>query len=295
MQEKERLLIVGCGDVARRALPALRARYAVHALARSPQRARELVAAGVTVHRGDLDRAESLASLAGVADCVLHLAPPDAADAEARDGRTRRLVEALSLRGMLPRRLLYLGTSGVYGDCGGARVDEARPLRPYTARARRRADAEQVIAQWSAGTGVASVVLRAPGIYAADRLPLAHLRRGTPVLREQDDVYTNHIHADDLAAIVVLALAQAPAGAVYNVCDDSEMKMGAWFDLVADRAGLARPPRVARSAAARHIAPQLLSFMSESRRLDNARLKAQLRYRLRYPTVHEGVPACVEV
>src|SRR5690606_24646197 len=151
-----------------------------------------------------------LASLAGVADLVAHLAPPGRTSA--RDERTRNLLQALS-RGMLPRRLLYLSTSGVYGDCGGARVDESRPLAPQTERARRRADAERQLADWPADT----VILRVPGIYAADRLPLERLQRGTPVLRAEDDVYTNHIHAEDLAGALVVALAHAPAGAVYNV------------------------------------------------------------------------------
>lgn len=293
----ERLLIVGCGDIARRALPALRARYAVHALVRSARDAEMLRAAGITVHAGDLDRPESLAVLAGMAHHLLHLAPPNPqgggdADGE-RDERTRHLIAALSSHGMLPRRVVYISTSGVYGDCRGEWVDETRALAPGSARARRRVDAERIITQWAAQSGIESVILRVPGIYAADRLPLDRLRRGTPVLRDEDDVYTNHIHADDLAAIIVLALEGAPAGAVYNASDDSEMKMGEWFDLVAERAGLAHPPRVTRAEAARHIPANLLSFMSESRRLSNARLKAQLRYRFRYPTVRDGVPVRV--
>jgi nucleoside-diphosphate-sugar epimerase len=131
--------------------------------------------------------------------------------------------------------------------------------------------------------------LRVPGIYAADRLPLERLRAGTPVLRAEDDVYTNHIHADDLAMIVARALEdEAPAG-VFNANDDSGLKMGEWFDLVADLYGLPRPPRIPRSEAAGKIPPGLLSFMSESRRLDNRRLKQVLGVRLRYPTVHEGL------
>jgi nucleoside-diphosphate-sugar epimerase len=133
------------------------------------------------------------------------------------------------------------------------------------------------------------VVLRVPGIYAADRLPLERLRAGTPVLRASDDVYTNHIHAGDLAAIAARALEHdAPAG-IYNASDDSELRMGDWLDLVADRHGLPRPPRLARAQVRRIVSPELYSFMSESRRLDNRRLKDQLGVRLRFPTVHEGL------
>jgi nucleoside-diphosphate-sugar epimerase len=169
-------------------------------------------------------------------------------------------------------------------------VDESRAVHPQTGRARRRVDAERQLAQWCSERGVALVILRVPGIYAADRLPLERLRAGTPVLRAEDDVYTSHVHAEDLAAIVVRALdAAAPAG-TYNASDDSEIRMGDWFDLVAERAGLPRPPRIARAEAAGRIAPELLSFMSESRRLANRRMKEHLGVRLRYATVFEGVP-----
>jgi len=192
---------------------------------------------------------------------------------------------------MLPRRFVYLSTSGVYGDCAGERVDETRAPRPRTERARRRLDAEQAVSNWGAREGVETVILRVPGIYAADRLPLDRLARGTPVLRREDDVYTNHIHADDLAAIVATALHAAPASGTYNASDDSAIKMGDWLDLVADRAGLARPRRVSRAEASRVVPADLLSFMSESRRLSNERLKSELGVRLRYPTVVHGLAA----
>ena len=281
----ERLLIVGVGDVARRALPALVARYDTLAMVRA---AGPAVPPGVRLAIGDLDLPETLAALAGAADVVLHLAPPD----ETRDGdvRTRNLIIALSGARILPRRLVYISTSGVYGDCAGARIDESRPVNPGTPRAARRVDAERTVTEWGASAGVQTTILRVPGIYSADRLPVERLKRGTPVLRDEDDVYTNHVHADDVAAICVRALEpDAPPG-IYNAADDSELKMGEWFDLVADRFGLARPPRVSRVEAARVIAPMLLSFMSESRRLVNRRMKEVLGIRLRYPTVFEGVP-----
>jgi nucleoside-diphosphate-sugar epimerase len=280
----ERLLIVGVGDVARRALPALVARFDSLALLRPGAAA----VPGARVASGDLDRPETLAPLAGAAELVLHLAPPD----ETRDGdvRTRNLIAALSGARMLPRRFVYISTSGVYGDCGGARVDESRPVNPQTPRAARRVDAERMVTEWGAASGVETVILRVPGIYASDRLPVERLKRGTPVLRADEDVYTNHVHAEDLAAICVRALeADAPAG-IYNASDDSELKMGEWFDLVADRCGLPRPPRVSRAEATRVISPMLLSFMSESRRLVNRRLKDVLGVRLKHPTVFDGVP-----
>lgn len=266
-----RLLIVGFGDIAQRAAARLERRFEVIRLARR--------------FGFDLDRPESLA-IEG-ADALLHCAPPPAQGET--DTRTANLLAALEKGRILPARIVYVSTSGVYGDCAGARVSESHPLAPATARARRRADAERQLAQWCISRQVSLVVLRSPGIYAADRLPLERLRAGTPVLRAEDDVYTNHIHAEDLAAIVYRALQHdAPAG-VYNASDDTEMKMGDWFDLVADAHGLLRPPRISRLEANEALPAALLSFMNESRRLDNGRLKRQLGIRLRYPTVHEGL------
>jgi len=285
---KKKLLIVGCGDVARRALPHWLASYEVAALVRAPDPA--LAAAGVRLIVGDLDRPGTLAPLAGAADLVVHTAPPPESGTE--DTRTRSLLHTFAQpqdgAAMLPQRMVYISTSGVYGDCNGDYVDELRALNPQTARAARRVDAETVLSHWCAERGIGLVILRAPGIYAADRLPLAHLQRGVPVLAKDDDVYTNHIHADDLAAIVTAGLSSG-AGP-YNASDDSDMKMGDYFDFVADRVGLPRPPRASRAEAEAQISPVLLSFMRESRRLVNRRMKAELGVRLRYPTVFDGVP-----
>jgi nucleoside-diphosphate-sugar epimerase len=285
-----RLLIVGCGDIALRALPQLARNYQVFGLVRAAAQADRIAALGAIPLTGDLDNPATLAALAGVADLVLHLAPPG--ESGERDQRSANLIAALSTRPLA--RMVYISTSGVYGDCGGAWVDEDRLLAPQTVRALRRVDAERSLLAWGKQSGVAVAVLRVPGIYAAERLPLAQLRRGAPVLRAEDDVYTNHIHADDLAAVCLAALERGAAGRVYNASDDSEIKMGDYFDLVADRARLPHPPRIARTAAeAGAIAEGLLSFMRESRRLVNTRMKAELGVRLRYPSVYEGVPPVV--
>lgn len=269
----ERLLIVGLGDVARRALPQLERAYDVSAVSRRCGR--------------DLDRPDSLAGLAPC-DALLHFAPPPPAGTE--DTRTANLLAALDRRGILPARVVYVSTSGVYGDCSGARVDESSPARPRTPRAMRRADAESKLADWCGRRGARLVVLRAPGIYAADRLPIERLKFGIPALRAEDDVFTNHIHADDLAAISVRSLQDDAVPGLYNACDDTELKAGDWFDLVAERCGLPRPPRVSRAEAAACIPAAQLEFLSESRRLDNRRLKSVLGAVLAYPTVFCGVP-----
>jgi len=283
------LLIVGCGDVGLRVLRLVAARWRVFALTSSPARCAELRAAGATPLVGDLDRPSTLGRLGALADLVLHLAPPTAAGDD--DPRTRALLAALA-RGGRTRRLVYASTSGVYGDAGGERFDETRAVAPATARARRRVDAEAQLRAFGRRAAVAVSILRVPGIYAADRAggdPRERLRRGAPVLVDAEDVHTNHIHADDLARACVAALLRGAPQRVYHASDDSELKMGAYFDLVADIAGLPRPPRVTRAEAERTLAPMALSFMSESRRLDNARLHRELRVALRHPTVREGL------
>lgn len=283
------LLIVGCGDVARRTLPLLLGHYRVVALLRDPQQAASWRAQGVLPLLADLDRRSTLRRLAGLADIVLHFAPPPERGAE--DSRMRRLLAALRRGASLPRSLVYISTSGVYGHCGGELVAETRPLRPVTARARRRVDAERRLRAFGRNSGTCVSILRAPGIYAADRLPLERLQRGVPALRPEDDVFTNHIHADDLAMLACAALRRGRPNRVYNASDDVHLKMGDYFNLVADRFGLSHPPRISRDEAGRVISPVQLSFMSESRRLDNGRIRRELRARLRYPSVLDGLDA----
>ena len=285
----KRILIVGSGDVARRALPWLLRRFRVFALVRQPEAAVELRALGAVPVVGDLDDRQSLRRLAGIADAVLHFAPPP--QTGHGDPRMARLLAALAGRSSLPQGVVYISTTGVYGDCAGGRVDETRPCRAQTARGRRRVDAERRLRAFGRRNQVRVALLRAPGIYAADRLPLERLRRGDPVLAADEDVHTNHIHAEDLARIACLALFRAGPGRAYNASDDSGLRMGEYFDAVAERFGLARPPRMARAEIVRHLSPLTLSFMSESRRLDNRRLKRELRLRLRYPTVADGLRA----
>jgi len=285
----QKLLIVGCGDVARRTLPRLLGHYQVFALLRDPAQVAFWRLGGARPIIADLDRAASLKRISGLADIVLHFAPPP--ERGTVDTRTRHLLAALKQGKSLPQRMIYISTSGVYGDCAGDRVDETRPVQPATARARRRVDAEHQLRRFGRRGGVRVTILRAPGIYAAGRLPLERLQKGVKALRCEDDVFTNHIHADDLAMLTCAALRFGHANRCYNASDDSETKMGDYFDLVADRFGLPRAPRISRSEAQQSLSPIQLSFMSESRRLDNRRAKRELRAQWRYPQVTDGVNA----
>ena len=286
-----RLLIIGCGDVLRRVLPQLVLRWRVLALVRrlDPQ----LAALGVTQIEGDLDRPATLTRLAGISDAVIHSAPPPPQGTG--DTRTRNLIAILRRGKSLPRQLVYISTSGVYGDCGGAWVSETRMPAPQSERAARRVDAEQCLRHFGGERGglCRVCILRAPGIYAADRLPLERLHRRLPLMLHGEDSHTNHIHADDLGRACIAALAWGRANRVYNISDDSSLAMGDWFDLLADAFALPRAPRLPREDVRRAVPPLQWSFMSESRRLDNTRMKRELRLRLRYPTVTAGIAEAV--
>ncbi len=283
--KRPRLLIFGCGDVGMRLLPLLAGRYRVLAVTSNTGRCSELRAAGAVPIVADLDQPATLARLAGLAHHVVHLAPPQSSGM--LDRRTRNLTAILPEGG----RLVYISTSGVYGDCGGALIDETRSVAPHNGRAWRRVDAERVLRAWARQSRSKLAIVRVPGIYAAGRLPLQRLQQGTPALLEQDDVYTNHIHADDLARIIVRALQRALPGRIYHAVDDTQMKMADYFDAVAHAFGLPPPPRLARAALQQQVSPMLLSFMSESRRMANGRIKQELGVRLAYPDVPAALAA----
>jgi nucleoside-diphosphate-sugar epimerase len=282
---RQRVLIVGCGDVGLRLAQQLGGRFSLIGVVRGNDSIKlaALRAAGVRPLRADLGDRRSLRRLSALAPRVVHLAPPPAEGA--LDSRTRNLLAALSAR---VRTLVYVSTTGVYGDCGGAFVPETRPRQPQSARARRRVDAERRLRRWGR-RGRRVAILRAPGIYAADRLPDARVRQGLPALLPAEDIYTNHIHADDLARLAWQTLWRGRAQRVYNAVDHSGLKMGDWFDVVADHLHLPRPPRLPRDAVLAAVTPAMRTFLAESRRLSNTRIVHELAFRFRYPTVRSAL------
>ena len=286
----KRLLVIGLGDVARRALPLLGAGWGVVATQRQQH-----VAAGVSGVVLDLDavNADALDGLPDEVDALLYTAPPPSSGAV--DSRMAVVLGHWRANGGAPKHVVYISTTGVYGDCGGAWMDEEAALHPESDRARRRVDAEQQLRAFVAEVGATLTILRAPGIYALERLPLDRLRRGVPVLSEAEDGFSNHIHADDLAMMCVAALNKPQAVVVYHACDDVPMKMGEWFTRLAQATNLPVPPRMGRAELERAVPPLQWSFMRESRRLSNARIKRDLGVVLRYPSVvdflmtHQGL------
>lgn len=281
-----RLLIIGCGDVALRAVKRFLPACRIYALTHTPARAEDLRRLGITPIIGDLDHPESLSKLAGLAHCVMHFAPPQSAGDI--DQRTHNLLAVLDRGEILPQRLVYISTTGVYGNCDGHWVEETRSPHPTTARAKRRLSAETQLREWGIRRGVTVSILRVPGIYSSERLPLARLKNGTPTLIESEDSFTNHIHAEDLARVAAAAMYRGKPGRIYNATDDSNIKMGDWFDLLATRFNLPKPRRITRAQAQTEITPSLLSFLNESRRVSNKRLKRELRVRLAFPDVDAG-------
>ncbi len=280
---RPRILIVGCGAVGLVVARILAPRCHVFALSRSDTRDMNLRSMGVTPLHADLDDPATLYRITGLADHVIHLAPPSPTGSF--DKRTRHLLASLGP----VRALAYVSTTGVYGDCGGARIDETRTTNPQSERAVRRVDAELVLRAWAQRRQVRLTVLRAPGIYGHDRLPLRRLIDGLPVLRREEDIYSNHIHMQDLARMIVAALSRGAALRTFNACDSSEMLMGDYFDLVADAKQLPRPPRRQKSDLPAFLSEMQLSFMRESRRISNSRILSELGIALRYPSVAEAL------
>ncbi len=281
-----RIFIVGCGDIGCRVARLEQAGGAeVGALARPGSVAR-LAASGIATVAGDLDQPASLAGLPAGIGTLYYFAPPPPTGGD--DPRLRACLAALP---QPPERLVYISTSGVYGDCGGAWIDESAPLHPKTDRGRRRLAAERLLAEWSARVGTAVVVLRVPGIYGPGRLPVERVRQGLPVVAEDDAPYTNRIHADDLATACWAAARRGAPGQAYNISDGHPTTMTDYFWRIADLYGLPRPPALPMAEARRVLTPSMLSFLEESKRLDNRRMREALGVELRYPDLEHGLPA----
>ncbi|MDH3979469.1 MAG: SDR family oxidoreductase [Gammaproteobacteria bacterium] len=278
------VLIVGCGYIGRRVAALLTAQQcAVTGMVRSPESVAALKATGIDGLCADLD-----AGLPDIsADEIYYFAPPP------RDGdRDTRMSHFLAAITTAPRRIVYISTSAVYGDCSGAWITEQQPVSPTTGRGRRRLDAERQLIAWSEANDAQWLILRVPGIYGPGKLPLARLRKGLPVLREADAPWTNRIHGDDLAAICVAAMQSAHANTVYNVSDGHPSNMTDYFFRVADAAGLPHPPQVSPAEAETALSAGMLSFLNDSRRMNNDKLLRELDISLQYPELAAGLKSC---
>ena len=282
------VLVLGCGYTGRRIAAKIRAYGGkVTATVRTPESAGTLAAEGIAAICTDLDE-PPLPALPLAGAHVFYLAPPPGAGTT--DPRMSRFLESCGNK--QPARILYFSTSGVYGDCDGAWIDEKRPVAPAADRARRRLDAEEQLRAWHADGHGELVILRVAGIYGPGRLPLERLRRRLPLVAEREAPFTNRIHVDDLVDVAVTAMERAPDGAIYNACDGHPTTMNDYFNRVADLAGLARPPVVPLAEAPEALSAGMLSYMQESRRISNRRLLDELGITLTYPILSEGLASC---
>lgn len=283
------LHIVGCGDIGCRvARKLLAAGHTVSGLVASEASAVRLRGLGITAVRADLDDPASLPGCALEGCEVFYFAPPPA-----RGRLDTRMQHWLAALGEArPRKVVAISTTGVYGDSGGDWVTEQTPLAPRAERALRRVDMESRLRQWGRAHGVAVVILRVPGIYSCERLPLQRLQRGEPVLNEAEAGFTNRIHADDLAAICIAAMQRAAADSVYNVSDGQPGNMTAYFNAIADHFGLPRPPQISLAEAHDRLSAGMLGYLQESRRVSNRKLLDELQVQLQYPDLQAGLRAC---
>lgn len=286
------IFIIGCGDIGVRVARLEQARgHGVAALTRSAAGAERLRGFGIEPVTGDLDEVASLRDLPLAGKRVYYFAPPPGGGPW--DTRMRNFCAAIAPE-QAPAKVIYISTSGVYGDCGGAWVTESTPVNPQTSRARRRLDAETTLCAWGEHCEVEVVILRVTGIYGPGRLPLARLQQGHPVLREAESPPTNRIHADDLAAVCLAAADRAADGEIFNVSDGQPGTMTQYFNAAADLLGLPRPPQVSMAEAQQVMTPMMLSYLTETRRMDNRKLREQLGVALRYPELESGLKNVIE-
>ncbi len=286
-------LIIGYGETGRRVARLEQAAgRSVMALVRTEQKLAQHPLPHPRVLVGDLDRPTSIRNLPQQPGVLYWFAPPPATGSD--DPRIAAFLQRLG-PAHYPKKLVYISTSGVYGDCQGAWVTESQPPAPRTDRALRRWAAEQTLMNWATLTGVEYVILRVPGIYGPGRLPLERLRQGLPVITPEQAPYSNRIHIDDLARVCVAAARHSGTEVLFNVSDGHPTTMTDYFMQVADLTGLPRPPCISLAEARNHLSASLLSFIEESRRMDNQLMRERLGIELLYPDLARGLPACEEM
>ena len=286
------VLIIGCGDIGVRVARLIRTRGgSVTAVSRSYSNEARLEELGLNVVPGNLDDQSALGKLATLGKLVFYLAPPPGGGPF--DSRMRNFCQAID-KDRAPTKVVYVSTSGVYGDCGEEWVTEETSVNPQTSRAQRRVDAEQRLQKWGKENGVPVVILRVTGIYGPGRLPLARIQQGHPILREEESPPTNRIHADDLAEVCIKAAEKADDGDIFNVSDGHPGTMTQYFNAVSDLLDLPRLPQVDMAEAKQVMNPMMLTYLTETRRMDNRKMVEQLGVVLMYPDLESGLKNVAE-
>jgi len=285
------IMIIGCGDIGRRVASGYQqSSVSLRGLVQSQSSADFLSTLSIRPIRADLDDPDSLNSITYQDDLVFYFAPPPSTGRE--DSRMANWLASLKTNN-LPKKVVLISTTAVYGDSGGDWITEQSTIAPGTDRGLRRFDAEQRLTKWAEANRVDYVILRVPGIYGPNRLPRQRLEEARPVLNEVECGFTNRIHSDDLAMICQLAAQRAKSGEIFNVSDGHPSTMTDWFNQVADFLQLPRPPQISMQEAEQVMTAGMLSYLKESRRIDNAKMLADLKIDLAYKTIKEGIPASV--
>lgn len=278
------LLIIGFGDIAQRALPQLLKHWRVIVFSRNQEKLALARTMGALPLKGDMDNGLNLHRLRNLADDILITTPPP--DSGKTDSRISSLLNVLAKGPRIPQRLCYISTTGVYGNSNGEWVNESTPTAPHSDRAHRRMHAESLLRQFAIRNQSQLTILRAPGIYAVDRLPVSRLLKHIPLITPAEDSFSNHIHADDLARLCIASLHRKTGGIrIYNASDDTPLLINEWYQLLARTLSLPIPPLLSREEVKQQVSPSLWSFLQESRQISNARLSREFKTRLQYPSV----------
>ncbi len=283
----DKIWIIGCGDIGRRVARLYADQDAdqnfqsttIAGIVHSAESVSSCKKLGVDAHAIDFDQPFTLSDLPEkISSRIYYFMPPPSQGRE--DTRLKRFLKHLDKS---KKRIVLISTSGVYGDSKGAWINEDTPPKPVAERAFRRLSAEQTLIQWAAQSGSDYMILRVPGIYAKERLPLARLKKGLPVVSQHEAGWTNRIHADDLARACKASMESAHCNQIINICDGHPSTMTDYFNQIADYAGLPRPPQISMQEAEKTLSKGMLSYLKESRRIENHKMLKLLNLQLQYP------------
>jgi len=287
----QRIIIAGCGYIGTRVARSWKESGAeVTCLVRSPGHQADLAAEGLNTRSCSFDDPAGIPALDVAGSIVYYFVPPPGGGIT--DTRAGNFCAALKLV-TPPALVIYIGATSVYSEKCGGTVTEESPVEPQSAMGKRRLDAEQAFREYGAAAGVPIIILRVSGIYGPGRLPLMQISQGQPLLCEAESGPSNRIHADDLAAVCRAAAERGQGGDIFNVSDGHPSSMTSYFNACADLLGYPRQPQVSMAEARQVMSPLMLSYVTDSRVVDNSRMLERLNIRLKYPTMRDGLINCL--
>ncbi len=298
MNEKteQRISIIGCGYLGQKLLNELLSRDLaspknITALVKTQPSQEQCARSGANSIAFDMDAPDSRLpdELLLKQSLMYYFAPPPAQGV--KDKRAETFLKLLTQTALhnQPKKIVLISTTGVYGNCHGQWVNENTPLNPGVDRARRRYDAEQQFQNYCLKLNIPLVILRVSGIYGPGKLPLKRLKAQTPIVREEDSPFSNRIHADDLLEICLTAGLSSKISGIFNCADGHPTTMCDYFMKVARANHLPKPPTISLEQAKTQLSAGMLSYMEESRRIDNQKLLSTFKISLKYPDLDRGL------